>query len=138
MLAAGYREYGASLTGRYGPRQDGTGLSLSVSPSWGSAAGAPHEVWHDDPPPIGGTGSGAALAAGIGYGVAMPGTGGVLTPFGEASLTAGGTRVRLGARFGLRSSGSAGSLDLEIAGERIDAPGAGPSHGATLSVNLLL
>ena len=49
LLASDYLEYGAGFTGRYGPRYDGAGLSLSFAPSWGSSTGAPNDVWPDDP-----------------------------------------------------------------------------------------
>ena len=64
----------------------------------------------------------------------MPG--GVVTPFAEASLANDGTRLRAGARCSLIPARSAGSLDLELSGERRDAPGAAPVHTLRLDLNL--
>ncbi|MDE0023012.1 MAG: hypothetical protein OXP69_01225 [Spirochaetaceae bacterium] len=137
LLATDYRAHGASLTARYGPRQDGGGLSLSLVPSWGASAGVPRELWQESSVAAAAHGGGFGLDAGIGYGIAVPGTEGVVTPFGEASFTGdGGTRQMIGVRFSVLPHVSGYSLDLALAGERSVAPAAAQTHRVTLRLHL--
>ena len=97
-------------------------------------------MWHNDSLRAVGGAAGPALHAGIGYGIIMLGTGGVWTPFADASLTDSGTRLRIGARFDFSGNdlpGTDRSLALELAGERSDTPGAAQSYRVTITLNVL-
>ena len=110
------RERGVSLTARLSPQPDGSGLSLAVAPRIGVAAGA----------------EAAALDARIGYGATLPGGAGLLTPFAEAGLGEGASRVRIGTRM----EASRPHLGAELAGERRQHGAARPEHTVSIDLNL--
>ncbi|MYD77481.1 MAG: autotransporter outer membrane beta-barrel domain-containing protein [Gammaproteobacteria bacterium] len=95
------RENGLSLSLRYLPETDGGGLSLSLRPHWGIATDSAAALWQDEMPQPSSINAANSFNARIGYGFILPPTGGVLTPFAEAShAEEGDSRVhRIGARF---------------------------------------
>ena len=130
----GARERGLSATVRLDPEAGGRGLSLALTPRWGAPAGGADRLWREDAPQASGASDAGALDARLGYGFALaPGAGGLLTPFAETGMAAGGDRrLRLGTRFEARG----GALVLELAGERRDSAGAQPEHAVRLELRL--
>ena len=111
--ADGLREWGAGFALRLQPGgTDPTGLSLSVEPTWGAAAGASGALWQNGvatlnpaaqspqiSAPAGWTPGRMAME--LGWGVALD-NGATITPFGRWSQDAGaGRRFNAGARFSL-------------------------------------
>ena len=119
--ADNYKEHGVSATVSVLPRTDGLGLSLSLSPTWGSAGSASASEFQRDDDFLESVSApheraGMSLDSRLGYGIAV--ASGRLTPFGEFSLTDVDRRnARIGIRFGRRNSGL-GDLSLEFVGER--------------------
>ena len=130
----GARERGLSATVRLDPEAGGRGLSLALTPRWGAPAGGADRLWREDAPQASGASDAAALDARLGYGFALaPGAGGLLTPFAETGMAAGGDRrLRLGTRFEARG----GALALELAGERRESANARPEHAVRLELRL--
>ena len=116
-------EQGVSLTARLSPRQDGRGLSMSLSPQWGAPTGAADALWQERMPRLYGSQVQArTIAADVGYGVML--ARGVLTPFAAAQVAGYGRGVRLGTRF----AASQADLGFELSGERRDAVTVAPEH----------
>ncbi|MCY4373994.1 MAG: fibronectin type III domain-containing protein [Spirochaetaceae bacterium] len=128
------RERGVTLTARLSPQPDGSGLSLAVAPRIGVAAGAADALWAEAlPRPAAAAGAeAAALDARIGYGATLPGGDGLLTPFAEAGLGEGASRVRIGTRL----EASRPHLGAEFAGERRQRGAARPEHTVSIDLNL--
>ncbi len=128
------RERGVSLTARLSPQPDGSGLSLAIAPRIGLAAGAADALWAEAMPrPAAAAGAeAAALDARIGYGATLPGGAGLLTPFAEAGLGEGASRVRIGTRL----EASRPHLGAELAGERRQHGAARPEHTVSIDLNL--
>ncbi|MCY4122468.1 MAG: hypothetical protein OXG72_16275, partial [Acidobacteria bacterium] len=124
----GYRERGVSVTALLTPGgPGGRGISLAVTPSWGTPASGGEAVWRE-----GGLGrwhrttrtdDAGALNAQVGYGLLIPG-GRVVTPFSDIAYGPEHRRLRVGLR--LRSeTGRPAPLHWELAGERTEfGPGA--------------
>ncbi len=124
----GAREHGVSVTVRMGPGADGRGLSLMLTPRWGTPAGGAVAMWRDDMPRPSGPGA-ETLEARVGYGVGLARPSGVLTPFAETAL-GDDRRLRLGTRF----AASRADLDVELAGERRESGAGEPVHGVGLDL----
>ena len=99
-----YDEWGASFAVRVDPGNDGRGLSLSITPTWGNAASNTERLW--------GTRTADELAGGepfdagrqidaeLGYAVQGPAGVGTLTPYGGFSLANdAGRTLRTGLRW---------------------------------------
>ena len=134
--APGYTERGMSVTALLTPGgADGRGLSLAVTPGWGAPAGGTDALWGERT-----LGSGrmptlreesASLDARVGYGFAVR-AGRLLTPFGEVGVYGPEyRRMRVGARL-VSPAGNAIPLDLELAGERIEAGWGAADHRLAL------
>ena len=117
-----YQEWGASGTVRIDPGASGRGLSLTLAPTWGAASSGVDGLWSRQttaglapsgrPPAQAGR-----LNAQVGYGLWLPSTGGLVTPFTGVSVTDGdGWRTRAGLLF-VRPDPWGGGLRLELAGE---------------------
>ena len=131
---AGARERGVSVAARVGPGANGRGLSLSLSPRWGAAAGGAQALWRDEMPRPSATGARneAAMDARIGYGLALAPEG-LLTPFAETGLVGDeNRRFRLGTRF----DASHMDLGVELSGERRESADANPEHALRLDLTL--
>ena len=99
-----YEEWGASGSIRIAPGTSGRGVSLTVAPSWGTAASGVDRLWSIQDArrltPNGDRKPGGRLEAEIGYGVGVSGGRGVLTPYSGLSLSNDGERTyRLGGRW---------------------------------------
>lgn len=88
-------------------------------------------MWRDRPlegRSVSGRNNARALRAEVGYGLAYPSIGVLMTPFGEMYLHGDDRRqMRLGARFGTAGT-VAGAASLELAGTRIDRHGRASDH----------
>ena len=124
--ADGYREHGASVTARYAASPDGLGLSLALSPRWGAGAqgGGVEALWRDQAlqrtlygMPV----QQSALDGAVGYGIAAPRLGGLLTAFGEFDVGAGQS-ARSGIRLNLAER-AIQALDMEVSAARQNFPG---------------
>ena len=124
--ADGYREHGASVTARYAASADGLGLSLALSPRWGAVAqgGGVEALWRDQAlqrtlygMPV----QQSALDGAVGYGIAAPRLGGLLTAFGEFDVGAGQS-ARSGIRLNLAER-AIQALDMEVSAARQNFPG---------------
>ena len=128
-----YKEWGASGSVRIAPGQDGQGLSLTLSPTWGAASSGINGLWSRQtaeglapqgrtPAPTG------QFNAQIGYGLWLPSAGGLMTPFTEVTFAGqGGSRTRAGLTFDRPATWVTG-LRLELAAERIATASGPPEH----------
>ena len=121
-----YEEWGASFAVRVDPENDGRGLSLSITPAWGSAASEAEQLWSTraagDLVADNAFEADRRIDAELGYGVGGPGGLGTLTPYAGLSLTNGAERTIKG---GLRwNAAESATLGLEAAREERagDAP----------------
>ena len=99
-----YREWGASAAVRIDPGSDGRGLSLSITPTWGSAASEAEQLWStrtaNDLVGADRFEAEQRLEAELGYGVGGPYRWGTLTPYGGLTLAGGaGRTLRTGLRW---------------------------------------
>ena len=117
-----YQEWGASGSLRLAPGAGGQGLALTLAPTWGATASGVNGLWSRQTTaglaPQGGTQAQAGrLNAQVGYGLWLPSTGGLVTPFTGVSVTDGdGWRTRAGLVFD-RPATWGGGLRVELAGE---------------------
>ena len=97
-----YRESGAAATLRISPAADGTGLSLTLTPSRGRPDGT-DLVWRASPLPSetpAGAGNGLAMTVEVGYGIRPLQLPGLVTPtLGYARGAQGDERLRVGADY---------------------------------------
>ena len=110
-----YEEWGASFAIRVDPGSDGRGLSLSITPTWGSAASEAEQLWStrsaEDLVNDNTFEADRRIDAELGYGVGGPGGFGTLTPYAALSLTNNTERTLSG---GLRWNASQrATLNLE-------------------------
>ncbi len=121
-----HREYGASITARLNPRANSLGLSMAVSPTWGTpdssrydAAGVASLFRSNDADR---RSRSLSLKTQIAYGLAA--RNGVLTPFTNYSLRdEDSTQLRIGLRYNLGSS-----VKLELSGDRQENASKRPEH----------
>ena len=92
-----YEEWGASASVRIDPDSDGRGMSLSITPTWGSAAGEAEQLWSArDPNGLAGNDDFEAksrLDAELGYGLRAPQGFGLVTPYAGLAITDGANRT---------------------------------------------
>ena len=101
---SGYEEWGASGAIRIQPGSSGRGLSFTLSPTWGAASSGVGRLWGlRDAQGLANDGEFEAechLEAEIGYGIGVPHSRGLVTPYTALSLAEGGSRTwRSGARW---------------------------------------
>ena len=98
-----YEEWGASASVRIDPDSDGRGMSLSITPTWGSAAGEAEQLWSArDPNGLAGNDDFEAksrLDVELGYGLRAPQGFGLVTPYAELAITDGANRTLFGPAF---------------------------------------
>ena len=128
-----YKEWGASGTIRIDPGPMGQGLALTLSPTWGAASSGVENLWSRQTTaglaPQGRTQAQAGqLNAQVGYGLWLPSTGGLVTPFTAVTVAGqGGSRSRVGLVFDRPGTWGTG-LRVELAGERIATAAGPPEH----------
>ena len=129
-----YEEWGVGGSVRVQPQAMGSGLSLSVVPSWGVVSGGTEALWSR--PGAVPLGSGeepkleGRLDAELGYGLGMTGGREMLTPYAGVALTSGDARDwRMGWRYRFGPS-----FHADLQGVRREGAGDGgaPDHGVTL------
>ena len=134
---SGYEEWGASGAIRLSPSASGRGLTLSLAPVWGSAGSASERLWSARNAAEFGIEqefeATTRLDAELGYGMSVPRTRGVVTPYTGLSLAEGASRrYRAGARWNL---GPEAVLGLEGAWEG-GTSGSAPAKSITLRTEL--
>ena len=132
-----YEEWGASASVRIDPGGDGRGLSLAITPTWGSAASEAEQLWSArNAGQLGDAGDFKAeqrLDAKLGYGLGAPHGWGVVTPWAGLSLADGAERTL---RTGLRwKAADSATVALEAAREDNAAQGR-PDHAVMLRANV--
>ena len=134
--AGGYEEWGLSGSLQLDPGRLGRGLSLRLASGWGLTDSSTETLWQQQ------TASGLARGPGQtpqgriraewAYGLDVPRTHGLLTPYGSVEMAGGGGRtLALGWRFELGQS-----LSLSLAGERREALYSRPEHALMLQTTL--
>ena len=102
---SGYEEWGASGSVRVNPSQSGRGLTFAIAPVWGSAGSQAERLWGArDARELGQEAefeATARLEAELGYGMSLPQTRGVVTPYTGLSLGEGARTYRAGTRWNL-------------------------------------
>ena len=131
----GYEEWGLSGSLALDPGRLGRGLALRLDSAWGATDSGTDALWqrrsgaglvprHDTTPQ-------GRIRAEWGYGLDVPWTHGLLTPYGSMELSGGSRTTRLGWRFELGRS-----LSLSLDGERRETAHARPEHGLMLRTAL--
>ena len=128
-----YREWGASFAVRVDPGSDERGLSLSITPTWGSAASEAEQLWStrsaEDLGEEDTLEAERRLEAALGYGLGAPGGFGIVTPYAALSLANGTERtLRAGVRWNAPQSAT---IALEATREDEGADSA-PTHAVML------
>ena len=122
---AHYQEWGASGTVRLAPGQQGQGLAVSLSPTWGAVQSGVDGLWSRQTTqglaPAAQRAQNGQLAADVGYGFPAFDMG-LLTPYAGTVLAAGQTRTY---RVGARWAGVSG-LTLNLEGARQEPAGPQP------------
>ena len=132
----GYEEWGLSGSLQLDPGRLGRGLSLRLASGWGLTDSGTETLWQQQ------TASGLTRGAGQtsrgriraewAYGLDVPWTHGLLTPYGSVEMAGGGGRtLALGWRFELGQS-----LSLRLNGERREALHVTPEHALMLQTTL--
>ena len=108
-----YEEWGASAAVRIDPGSDGRGMSLTITPTWGSAASEAEQLWStrtaEDLVSDSEFEATRRLDAELGYGLSAPLGFGTLTPYTGLSLTDGAERtVKAGARWAASQNATLG------------------------------
>ena len=131
--ADGADERGVSLSARLVPRANGGGLSLALTPRWGTATGPAESLWRHQMPRLARNAGPetALLDAQVGYGFFL--SGGLLTPFAEANLTGADNRVL---RMGVRFEATGINLQTELLAERYEYTNARTDHGLRLNLRI--
>ena len=134
--AGGYEEWGMGGSLQLDPGRLGRGLSLRLASGWGLTDSSTETLWQQQ------TASGLAQGPGQtpqgrvkaewAYGLDVPRTHGLFTPYGSVEMAGGGGRtLALGWRFELGQS-----LSLSLAGERREALHSTPEHALMLQTAL--
>ena len=121
-----YEEWGASASVRIDPGNDGRGMSLTIAPTWGSAASEAEQLWStrtaEDLVGNAQFEAESRLDAELGYGIGGPHGLGLLTPYAGLTLADGAQRTM---RTGLRWKASQSTtIGLEASREESDGSAA--------------
>ena len=133
-----YREWGASGSVRLAPGDRGRGLSFSLSPTWGAAAGGVERLWSARDArglaPNSEFEAGQRLEGELGYGLGLSGGRFTGTPNVGFGLSDGAREVRLGWRLTPAAQDDLSGFELNLdATRREAASGNEPSeHGVML------
>ena len=130
-----YREWGVAGSVHLDPGSVGRGLSLRLDSAWGPAGSGAEALWQRQ------TTAGIAqqhdmamqgrFTAELGYGMDVPWTYGILTPYSGMDLAGSNTTLRLGWRFTLGQA-----LSLSLDGERRKDGRTPPEHVLMLRTSL--
>lgn len=130
-----YREWGVAGSVQFDPGSIGRGLSLRLDSAWGQAGSGAEALWQRQ------TTAGIAqqydtamqgrFTAELGYGMDVPWTYGILTPYGGMELAGSNSTLRLGWRFTLGQA-----LSLSLDGERRRDGRTPPEHALMLRTSL--
>ena len=127
-------EWGLGGSVRFGPGEDGRGLSMSVLPTYGNSASGVQGLWENEALDSGSSGSERELGleTEVGYGFAAPGARGLLTPYGAFGRSGGdGRSYGVGSRFSM-----GGTFDIALEGRRRELSAGEAEHGLTLQGRL--
>ena len=131
----GYEEWGLSGSLSLDPGRLGRGLALRLDSAWGATASGTDELWQRQSTaglaPRHAAAPQGRIRAEWGYGLDVPWTHGLLTPYGSLELAGGGRTTRLGWRFELGQR-----LSVSLDGERRETAHARPAHGLMLRTAL--
>ena len=113
----------------------GRGLALRLDSGWGMTDSGAEALWQRQSA-VGmtrqhGTPAEGRITAEMGYGLDVPYSYGILTPYSSVELAGGGRTLRLGWRFELGQR-----LSLSLEGERRETALARPEHGLMLRTTL--
>ena len=108
-----YDEWGASFAVKVNPGNDGRGLSLSITPTWGNTANEAGQLWTtrtaDELARAEPFDAGRRIDAELGYGIQGPSGIGTLTPYGGFSLANdAGRTLRTGLRWNASQQATVG------------------------------
>ena len=108
-----YDEWGASFAVKVDPGNDGRGLSLSITPTWGNTANEAGQLWTtrtaDELARAEPFDAGRRIDAELGYGIQGPSGIGTLTPYGGFSLANdAGRTLRTGLRWNASQQATVG------------------------------
>ena len=128
------RDWGVSGRLRLGPGESGEGLSVTVEPTYGAAAGGSERLWEQgapapEPAATATPAPGASLSTEVGYGLAA-GAGGLLTPYAGVDLSDTERSYRMGGRLAV-----AAGFDLALEGQRRETAGGEPLHEIGLTAS---
>ena len=131
----GYEEWGVGGTLQFDPGVPGRGPAFSLVSAWGVSGSGTQELWlqqdmaglarqqYTDPE--------GRIKAEWSYGLDVPWTNGIQTPYSGMELAGSGRTMRLGWRFNLGHS-----LSLSLDGERRETGHEAPDHTLMLRTNL--
>ena len=130
-----YEEWGLSGTVQVDPGRLGRGLSVRLESGWGNSSSGTQALWQrqnaDGLAPRQGRDPNARVRAEWGYGLDVPWTHGLLTPYSSVEMGAGSRDLRLGWRFELGQA-----LSLSLDGERRERAHMPAEHGLMLRTSL--
>ena len=133
----GYEEWGVGGSLQLDPGRLGRGLSLRLDSAWGATQSGSEQLWlRQDMTGLAqrhNTARQGRIKAEWSYGMDVPWTYGILTPYSSVELAGGGRIMRLGWRFGL---GRSRSLSLSLDGERRETEHAVPDNVLMLRTSL--
>ena len=131
----GYEEWGLSGSVQVDPGRAGRGLMLRLASGWGRTESGTQALWQRQDTrglaPGQGRGTGSRFSAGWSYGLEVPRSNAVLTPYGGVEMAGRSRRLRLGWRYELGQW-----LSLSLDGERRETPHARPQHSLMLRTSL--
>ena len=130
--ADNHQEYGASITVSKTSYANGTGLSLAMTPTWGTPTNSLDSLDANlfSREVVGGRADSLSLNSRVAYGFAAGR--GVLSPFAEFSLHDGDNhRTRVGSRYSLGPS-----VDLELSGDRTGGGTGNSEHSVQLRARI--
>ena len=133
---SGYEEWGLGGSMQLDPGRLGRGLALRLDSSWGATDSGTEALWQrQDSAGLArqhGALPGGRIRAEWGYGLDVPWTNAMLTPYSSIELAGGGSRsLHLGWRYTLGQS-----LSLSFGGERRETAHAPPEYGLMLRTTL--
>ena len=128
----GYDDWGIGAIFTLKPAQNGQGLALRLTPTYGQTVTNTAQLWNQSAAALSGTDAaalGQRMNAEVGYGLAMADGQSLLTPYGNMTWGQRTRAYRLGSRLTLASG-----LNLSLESRRGETPGAAANHGVLVNV----